>query len=60
MKKSFENNTSSQQAHGKSKYKIFLQKQADRLRKGPFTCPLCREIFHGLSAFGSHLKKHCT
>jgi len=60
MKRSIENTTSSQEALGKSKFKIFLQKQSDRIKQGPFTCPFCREIFNGISAFGSHLKKHCT
>jgi len=60
MKKSIANTTSSQQAYGKSKLKIFLQKQSDRIKQGPFTCPFCREILNGISAFGSHLKKHCT
>lgn len=31
-----------------------------KFRKGPITCPVCREIVHGLGELGSHMKIHCT
>lgn len=31
-----------------------------KLKKGPLTCPVCREVFHGMSELGSHMKIHCT
>ena len=47
---------------GKEKAKItdFFQKQKTKLKHGQFTCPLCKEVFTGISAMGAHLKDHCT
>jgi hypothetical protein len=43
-----------------SKHKGFLERQADRLKNGQFTCPFCKEVLIGISDFGAHLKQHCT
>jgi len=36
-----------------------LKKGLERLRKGPLTCPFCREEFNGLSELFAHIKDHC-
>jgi hypothetical protein len=43
-----------------SKGKSIWEKCTDKAKHGEFTCPFCREVLKGLSAFGSHLKSHCT
>ena len=45
---------------GKSKIMNLWDKQVCKIKKGSFTCPLCKEVFTGRSALGSHLKGHCT
>ena len=44
----------------RSKVRLFLNRQSDKLKHGRFTCPLCREVFTGVAQLGSHLKQHCT
>ena len=44
----------------KSKLKELWAKQAGKVKNGKFTCPICKEVFTGLSALGAHLKSHCT
>jgi len=38
----------------------FLKQQKDKIKAARYKCPLCGESFEGISAFGSHLKSHCT
>jgi hypothetical protein len=59
-KGNLERNITTQEVIGKSKLKIFFNQQLIKIKKRQFTCPLCREVFQGISAFGAHLKKHCT
>ena len=44
----------------KSKLKELWARQAGKVKSGKFTCPICKEVFTGLSALGAHLKGHCT
>ena len=44
----------------KSKLKELWERQASKVKHGKFTCPICKEVFTGLSAMGAHLKGHCT
>jgi len=46
--------------NAKSKLKSFWEAQAHKVKHGEFKCPLCQEVFKGLSAMGAHLKDHCT
>jgi len=59
MKRNPENISASRE-ESSSKLKIFLKRKADRLKHTHLTCPFCREVLEGFSAFGSHLKKHCA
>jgi len=59
MKRNPKNITTSKKEMG-PKLKIFFKKKADKLKHTQLTCPFCREVLQGISAFGSHLKKHCT
>ena len=43
-----------------SKIRSIWERCTDKAKHGEFSCPFCREVFKGLSAFGSHLKSHCT
>ncbi len=38
----------------------FWKRQLGRITHREYKCPLCREVFKGLSAMGAHLKDHCT
>jgi hypothetical protein len=60
MKKTFENMDIPGSGKEKSKITDFFQKQKTKLKHGQFTCPLCKEVFTGISAMGAHLKDHCT
>lgn len=60
MKKPFERSVTSEKVNRKLPAGTFFEKQMDRLRQRNFTCPLCREVFKGISSFGAHLKSHCT
>lgn len=60
MKKVIENSDAVVVENGRSKIKNFFGRQAQKLKEGQFTCPFCREVSHGLSEFGAHLKSHCT
>ena len=44
----------------KSRLKNFWDAQTRKVKHGEFKCPLCQEVFKGLSTMGAHLKKHCT
>jgi len=44
----------------KSKIRELWSKQVNKIKHGSYTCPLCKEAFPGLAAFGTHLKDHCT
>lgn len=37
-----------------------ISSKMGRLNDKDFTCPFCREVIKGISAFGRHLKGHCT
>ena len=60
MKKAYEDIGIPKSCIKDSGLKIFFQKQKNRLKHGQFKCPLCKEVFTGISALGSHLKVHCT
>ncbi|MEN8263307.1 MAG: hypothetical protein ABFR82_07580 [Nitrospirota bacterium] len=60
MKKTFEETGTPKSCSTDSRLKNFFQSQKDKLKHGQFKCPLCREVFTGISALGSHLKNHCT
>ena len=32
----------------------------EKLKNRDYTCPFCREVLKGISAFGRHLRDHCT
>jgi len=36
-----------------------LKEKIERLKKGPLSCPFCREEFRGLSELFAHVKEHC-
>jgi len=38
----------------------FFANKIEKLKEKDFTCPFCREVINGMSAFGRHLKDHCT
>lgn len=44
----------------RSKIKDLLNRQINKIKQGSFTCPICKDAFTGLAAFGTHLKNHCT
>ncbi len=60
MKGTMERSKVSSDISGKLKIKDLWDKQIVKLKKGSFTCPLCKESFTGLAALGTHLKEHCT
>ncbi|UCD35379.1 MAG: hypothetical protein JSU90_00705 [Nitrospiraceae bacterium] len=60
MKDSQNHGTACCDLKDKSKLKELWHRQVHKIKKGTFTCPFCKEVFAGLSAFGAHLKKHCT
>ncbi|RJQ52524.1 MAG: hypothetical protein C4526_08015 [Nitrospiraceae bacterium] len=60
MKKGINDSTELPEVNIKSSLGAFLKKQAQKIKEHQFTCPFCREALHGISAFGRHLKKHCT
>jgi len=60
MKDTMERSKVSCDIRRKSKIKDFWDKQIVKLKKGSFTCPLCKEGFTGLAALGTHFKDHCT
>jgi hypothetical protein len=60
MKELEETTDQSNRGQGASKIKQIWEICADKAKHGEFRCPFCREVFKGLSAFGSHLKSHCT
>jgi len=43
----------------KEKGKESLKQKIEKLKKGPLTCPFCREEFNGLSELFAHVKEHC-
>ncbi len=60
MKRTIEENNVCSLEKSKSKLKDLWDRQASKVKNGKFTCPLCKEVFTGLSAMGAHLKDHCT
>ncbi|MBI4849038.1 MAG: hypothetical protein HY808_10780 [Nitrospirae bacterium] len=60
MNKTCGHHSTSQDTEKKSKIKNFFEQQANKLKLRKFTCPICKEVFHGLSKMSAHLKKHCT
>jgi hypothetical protein len=32
----------------------------EKMKEKDYTCPFCREVIKGMTAFGRHLKGHCT
>jgi len=60
VKKALEERAVSGAGREKIKIRAFLEKQKNRLKHGQFKCPVCREVFTGISAMGAHLKDHCT
>lgn len=60
MKNTHANEAASCDVQKGSKVRDLWQRQLRKVREGSFTCPLCKEVFTGLSALGAHLKKHCT
>jgi hypothetical protein len=60
MKKFNDIPESSDTGMGIFKIRDIWEKCSDKAKNGSFTCPFCREVLKGLSAFGSHLKSHCT
>jgi|Deesub1362A_J573_1020465.scaffolds.fasta_scaffold03141_3 hypothetical protein len=53
------NNPSTTREETKERDKEPLKRRLERLRKGPLTCPFCREEFNGLSELFAHVKEHC-
>lgn len=60
MRKTVEGGSVCNPEKGKSKLRELWEKQAGKVKHGKFTCPICKEVFTGLSAMGAHLKGHCT
>ncbi|HBH62567.1 MAG TPA: hypothetical protein DDX85_12705 [Nitrospiraceae bacterium] len=60
MKNSMDDIKVSCDLNSKSKIRDLWNKQVHKIKHGSFTCPLCRESFAGIGAFGAHLKDHCT
>jgi len=60
MKKLEETADQSNTGQDTSKIRSIWGKCTDKAKHGEFSCPLCREVFKGLSALASHLKSHCT
>lgn len=60
MKKALDSINPEGNVRKETETKGFWQRQSDKLKHSQFTCPLCREVFKGISALGSHLKEHCT
>jgi len=60
MKKLSEQIDRAHDDQGISKIRGVWEKCAEKAKHGEFSCPFCREVLKGLSAFGSHLKSHCT
>jgi hypothetical protein len=38
----------------------FLENKFIWMREKDFTCPVCREVLHGISSFAGHIRDHCT
>jgi hypothetical protein len=38
----------------------FVAKQKQKLKSGQLKCPLCKEMFTGMSELLAHVKDHCT
>lgn len=60
MKKANENANSCDTNRAKSRLKSLWDRQTHKIKNGKYKCPLCREVFTGLSEMGAHLKAHCT
>ncbi|RJO59872.1 hypothetical protein C4544_07605 [candidate division WS5 bacterium] len=60
MKNSIEDIKPACDIKNKSKLSELWRQQINKVRHGSFTCPLCKETFAGIKAFGTHLKDHCT
>jgi len=60
MKETCPINSTSESKQAGSGIRGFISSQTKRLRKGPLSCPICKEVFYGLKELGRHIKDHCT
>ncbi|GBE41014.1 MAG TPA: hypothetical protein ENH45_02460 [Nitrospirae bacterium] len=54
-----ENIKETSKPEGRGKIRDIISDKVEKLKQRDYTCPFCREVIKGISAFGRHLKDHC-
>jgi hypothetical protein len=60
MKRSFTSVKNYREEIKVSGVRKFIEKQKQKMKSGQLKCPLCKDMFTGMSALAAHLKDHCT